>query len=160
MNGEPAAAAKEYENALVLDEDLAQSKNNLAYLLAESGADLDRALTLAQEAKALMPDSAEAADTLGWILFKRGIASAAVGYLKEAVASMDIDDPNVGVVRHHLAQAYEANDQQAEAIAALELALAGLEQQPGEIRKQGGNSQQPEWLVQARQMLTRLKSAG
>jgi tetratricopeptide (TPR) repeat protein len=163
MNGQSSAALKEYEKALALEEDLAQSKNNLAYLLAESGGDLDRALTLAQEAKALMPDSAEAADTLGWILFKREMGPAAVGYLKEAVASMDVDDPHTGLVRHHLAQAYESNDQQAEAISTLEVALAGHEQRLGEIRKQGGNSQEPqepEWLGEVREMLSRLKSAG
>jgi tetratricopeptide (TPR) repeat protein len=160
MSGKIGQAAAEYEKAVRLDENLAAAKNNLAYLLAESGNDLDRALTLAQEAKARMPESANASDTLGWVLYKRGVASAAVGYLKEALASMEIDSPDVGVVRHHLAQAYEANDQQEEAIAALEMALAGLEQQRGEVRKSGGVPQPPAWSGQARQMLDRLKASG
>ena len=129
-------------------------------MLAESGSDLDRALTLAQEAKARMPESANASDTLGWVLYKRGVASAAVGYLKEALANMEVDSPDVGVVRHHLAQAYEANDQQQEAIAALEMALADVEQENGDVRKSGGVPQAPPWSGEARQMLDRLKSSG
>ncbi len=153
-------AMAEYEKAIVLDDDLAQAKNNLAYLLAEAGRDLDRALDLAQEAKALMPESGNAADTLGWVLYKRGIHSAAVGYLKEAVASMEPDSPNVGLVRHHLALAYEANGQRAEAVETLEFSLADLEQRLATARAGGGKPTEPDWAGPVRDMLRRLKPAG
>jgi tetratricopeptide (TPR) repeat protein len=159
MGGNVDKAMTSYEEAIELDENLGQAKNNLAYLLAESGQGLDRALDLAQEAKGLMPESPNAADTLGWVLYKRGIASAAVGYLKEAEAGMKTPT-TLGIVRHHLAQAYEANDQKDEAIAVLEVALADLEQQLAEVRKQGGRLQEPDWSSPAREMLTRLKPAG
>jgi tetratricopeptide (TPR) repeat protein len=160
MGGKLDLAKAEYERAIELDESLGQSKNNLAYLLAESGEDLDQALTLAQEAKALMPESASAADTLGWVLYRRGISSAAVGYLREAVAGMDPKSPNMGVVRHHLAQAYEANDQKSEAVDTLELALADLEQQRAAARQSGSSPEEPDWAGPAREMLSRLKPAG
>ena len=128
LAGRVDEAMASYDRAIALDDSLAQSKNNLAYLLAESGTDLDRALDLAQEAKSLMPESGNTADTLGWVLHKRGVSSAAVGYLKEAAATIEPGSPNLGVVRHHLAQAYEANDQRREATEVLELALADLEQ--------------------------------
>jgi len=55
-----------------------------------------------------MPDSPNAADTLGWVLYRRGIPSAAVGYLREAIGGLEEGTPEIGMVRHHLALAYEA----------------------------------------------------
>ena len=130
------------------------------YLLAESDADLDRALDLAQEAKAMMPDSPNAADTLGWVLYRRGIPSAAVGYLREAVAGLEAGSAEIGMVRHHLAQAYEANNQQGMAIETLELSLIELEEHQGKIRAEGGTPVDPKWSGAAREMLEQLKSAG
>jgi hypothetical protein len=94
------------------------------------------------------------------VLHKRGVSSAAVGYLKEAVAAIDPGSPTIGIVRHHLAQAYEGNDQKREAIETLELALADLEQRQTVIRDQGGRPVDPEWSEPARDMLSRLKPAG
>jgi tetratricopeptide (TPR) repeat protein len=153
-------AMASYEKAIQIDGSLAQAKNNLAYLLAEANKDLDRALDLAQEAKSLMPESGNTADTLGWVLHKRGVSSAAVGYLKEAAATIDPNSPTIGVVRHHLAQAYEANDQTREATEVLEHALADLERKLADGRERGEQPVEPDWSGPARDMLTRLKPAG
>ena len=110
LRGDTEKAEQHYEIAIRQDPNLGQSKNNLAYLLAESGRNLDRALELAREAKALLPDSPQAADTLGWVLYKRGVPSAAVGYLKEAEGGMDPGDRSLGAVRHHLALAQRSNE--------------------------------------------------
>ena len=56
-----------------------------------------------------MPDNPNTADTLGWVLYRRGVPSAAIGYLKEGVAGIEGGDPNKGLVRYHLAKAYEAS---------------------------------------------------
>ncbi|MEE2673487.1 MAG: tetratricopeptide repeat protein [Myxococcota bacterium] len=149
-----------YERAIELDSSHGQAKNNLAYLLTESGRDLDRALDLAKDAKSLLPGSGNAADTLGWVLYKHGRASAAVGYLNEAVATIEPGSPNLGIVRHHLAQAYEASDQHGRAVETLEEALAELERKMAAIRSQGGKPVAPEWSESAREMLRRLKPAG
>lgn len=159
MTGNTAEAMSGYEKAIELDASMAQSKNNLAYLLADSGGDLDRALNLAQEAKAMMPESPSTADTLGWVLYQRGIPSAAVGYLLEALAGMDSDSPDIGMVRHHLALAYEANKQPGLAIDSLELSLTELEQQQKKTRAAGGTPEDPQWSGPVREMLQRLKSA-
>ena len=82
MDGRIEDAKRHYERAIELDATLGESKNNLAYLLAEQGVDLERALDLAQEAKGLLPDSPNTADTLGWVLLKKGIPAAAIGYLR------------------------------------------------------------------------------
>jgi tetratricopeptide (TPR) repeat protein len=160
MDGDTDRAIAGYEKAIALDENMGLSKNNLAYLLAESGKDLDRALSLAQEAKAMMPESPNAADTLGWVLYRRGIPSAAVGYLREAISGLEEGSPEIGMVRHHLALAYEANDQKQMAIDALELSLAQLEERQGKARAAGGKPEEPDWSGPAREMLARLKSAG
>ena len=151
-------AIKEYEEALRLDPDLAVAKNNLAYLLAEEGRDLDRALELAQQAKAQLPDSPNATDTLGWVLFKKGIAAAAVDYLKEAESGFPPHHPDLGWVRLHLAQAYEANQQTEEARAVLQRALESYQVLEQAIRERGaeGEIAPPPWLADVQAMLDRL----
>ena len=79
QNDRRADAITAYEKAISLNNDLAMAKNNLAYLIAESGGDLDRALELAQQAKEQLPDDGNASDTLGWVMLKRGVPSAAIG---------------------------------------------------------------------------------
>lgn len=150
--GRTAEARARYEAAIEIDPNLAVAKNNLAYLLAESGADLDRALDLAQEAKADLPDDPNAADTLGWVLYKKKVPAAAIGYLREAVGGLDPEDPNLPLVRHHLALAYEANEQPEEAIAALEQAVAELDARRGERAE-------PPWAAAVREQLRRLRPA-
>jgi len=145
-------AAEHYESAIALDASLGESKNNLAYLLAEQGGDLDRALDLAQEAKALLPDNPNTADTLGWVLYKRGIPSAAIGYLREAMAGLAGDENALGVVRHHLALAYEANEQPDKALETLDVAIAIADR----IEKSGG---QAGWAGDVRAMADRLRGS-
>jgi tetratricopeptide (TPR) repeat protein len=151
--GQHERAIERYEAAIQHDPNLAEAKNNLAYLFADSGENLDRALDLAQEAKATMPDDPNAADTLGWVLFKRGIPSAAISYLKEAEGGLEPANPSIDVVRYHLALAYEANGDSESARGATNRALEGLEQ-----RMATATSERPEppWASDARAMLDRL----
>ena len=159
FNGKPADAARHYEEAIRHDDSLAEAKNNLAYLLAESGESLDKALDLAQEAKAMMPTDANAADTLGWVLYKRGVPSAAVGYLREAEEAMEPDDENLGLIRHHLALAYESNGENEKAIASLERALSDLDRQRRAIKSRGAApGPEPGWAAEVRAMNERLGS--
>ncbi len=157
--GDLDKARETYEKAIQMDPSLSAAKNNLAYILAESGQDLDRALDLAQEAKASMPENGHAADTLGWVLYKKGIPSAAIGYLKEAEGLFRPDDINLAVVRHHLALAYEAAGERERARAALERAFADLEQ----IRKSykantGKEPTDPAWLADMQALQQKLEA--
>ncbi|HKJ24870.1 MAG TPA: tetratricopeptide repeat protein [Myxococcota bacterium] len=119
-----------YEEALRLDPSLAVAKANLAWLLAERDTDLDRALDLAQEAKAALPDLPDAADTLGWVLYKKGIPSAAVGYLQEAERLLPPGHPQLPLVRLHLALALEANGETAKARQVVDRALGATPDAP------------------------------
>jgi tetratricopeptide (TPR) repeat protein len=157
LGGQKEKAITNYEAAIRRAPNLGEAKNNLAYLFADSGKNLDRALDLAQEAKALLPDSANAADTLGWVLYQRGVPAAAISYLKEAEAGSDAGSPSLGVVRYHLALAYESNGDSQDAVETLQRALTELDAQLEEVRKRGGAVEEPTWAGEARSMLDRLK---
>ncbi|MCH2172313.1 tetratricopeptide repeat protein [Myxococcota bacterium] len=155
--GKKRSAIERYEGAIRQDPGLAVAKNNLAYLYAEFGDNLDRALDLAQEAKAQLPDNPHAADTLGWVLYKRGLHSTAITYLREAESGIGKEDVNLGLVRHHLALAYEANEETEQALAVVERALSDLDPkgpaQAGQVRSE------PAWAADMRAMRERLQSA-
>ena len=155
--GKKDLAVTHYEEAIKLSPDLGESKNNLAYLYAESGKNLDRALDLAQDAKALMPDNPNTADTLGWVLFRRGVPSAAIGYLKEAEAGVKPEDATLGIVRHHLAQAYEASGDKENARITLDKAIEAHESFVEAQKARGVPvGADPTWYADARSMRERL----
>jgi tetratricopeptide (TPR) repeat protein len=159
LAGDKQKAIENYELAIRHQPNLGEAKNNLAYLFADSGENLDRALALAQEAKALMPDSVNAADTLGWVLYKRGVPGAAISYLKEAEVGSGPDDPGINVIRYHLALAYEKNGDTEEALAAIDRALTSLDSQLEAARKAGRTPPEPGWAADARGMLDRLRAS-
>jgi tetratricopeptide (TPR) repeat protein len=159
LAGDKQKAIKNYELAIRYQPNLGEAKNNLAYLFADAGENLDRALDLAQEAKALMPDSVNAADTLGWVLYKRGVPGAAISYLKEAEVGSGPDDPGINVIRYHLALAYENNGDNEAALAALERALTSLDSQLEAAREAGGTPPEPSWAAEARSLLDRLRAS-
>jgi tetratricopeptide (TPR) repeat protein len=149
-----------YEKAIALNDDLSLAKNNLAYLLAESGGDLDRALELAQEAKEQLPDDANAADTLGWVLLKRGVPSAAIGYLEEAAERFPAEALEVqGIVRNHLAEAYEQNEQSEKALEASQASLGFYEKLLQAAGEQGAELKETDWARDARERIQRLSAA-
>jgi tetratricopeptide (TPR) repeat protein len=158
--GRRADAIPHYEEAIKIDPNLAIAKNNLAYLMADDGKNLDRALDLAQEAKSQLPESANVADTLGYVLLKKGIPEAAIGYFQESESSFKAGDPDLGVVRVHLATAYEANKQPEKASEVLQRALAGLDEWKKAAKAQGvANPPDPPWAVEAKSMLERISAA-
>jgi tetratricopeptide (TPR) repeat protein len=81
-----------YEEILKANPNHVPALNNLAMILGEStGEDLKRAYQLAQQAITLSPDETLIADTLGWILYKKGEFKRAQRYLSEAAAKF-LDD--------------------------------------------------------------------
>lgn len=74
-----------YRKALVIQPDQPAAANNLSYLLAEHGGDINYALSLAQTARSGMPDSPNSADTLAWAYYKIGAYDSATPLLQEAI---------------------------------------------------------------------------
>lgn len=119
MQGRDDEARQAYEQALGIDPRAAIAANNLAWMYAERGEDLDAALRLAQVAKAHLPAQPAVNDTLGWIYHLRGASELAIGPLEEAVRGA----PSTAQYHFHLAHAYMATGDRTKARAALERAL-------------------------------------
>lgn len=81
-----ADAVPRYEQALRADNRSTVAANNLAWIYAEQGRNLETALALARTAKQAEPDRAEISDTLGFVYMKKGAYELAVGALREAVS--------------------------------------------------------------------------
>lgn len=75
----------------------AGARNDLAWLLAEQGKDLDRALQLVEGAL-LIETNPDFLDTLGWVRFQRGEFSGAAAAFEQAVA----ERPDSPSMRYHL----------------------------------------------------------
>ncbi len=112
-------AAAAYEKLLKIDPKFSPAMNNLAYLYSENLVNLDRAYELAQQARALLPFDPYTADTLGWICFKRGSYSAALGLLQESAAKL----PAEAEIQYHYGMAGYMTGDEASAHAALQQAL-------------------------------------
>jgi tetratricopeptide (TPR) repeat protein len=95
-------AKQKYEQILQIDPRAAVAANNLAYMKAEAGVDLDIALQLAQTAKAVAPQDPDVNDTLGWVYYKKDLANLAIGPLKISVDRV----PDNPIYRYHLGMAY------------------------------------------------------
>src|ERR1017187_10251323 len=108
-----------YEAALKVDANNAVVLNNLAFLLAETGGDLNDALTKAQRAKQMKPEISEISDTLGWIYLKKGLADNAIDVFKELVAK----DPHQATYRFHLGMAYSQKGDRTKAMEQFKEAL-------------------------------------
>ena len=63
-----------YEQVLRIQPDNPFALNNLAFIKAEEGVDLDEALTMAQRARQKLPNSSDILDTLGWIYIKKNLS--------------------------------------------------------------------------------------
>ena len=97
LQGRRDEAIKAYERLVNGTENAAVTANNLAFMYAEKGNNLDVALRLATSAKQRLP-SVPMNDTIGWIYYKKDLASLAVEPLEAAVRRL----PNSAEVLMHL----------------------------------------------------------
>lgn len=80
-NGRPQQAIQALDQELALDPNNAAAMNNLAFNLAETGQNLDRALSLAETVARKFPAEPGVLDTLGWVYAKRGLDQSAIRIL-------------------------------------------------------------------------------
>lgn len=120
MQGRLPEAQRHYQKALELDSRAGAAANNLAWLYATHGGNLDAALQLAQSAKVSLPDSPEVNDTLGWIFYKKGMKDLAVGPLEQAASGA----PSRAVYHYHLGMAYLGTNSWEKARTSLKQALS------------------------------------
>lgn len=105
--GRKAEARPLYEQSLRLQPDHPVALNNLAFMLADSGIDLDQALTMAQRAKQQQPNDGNVSDTLGWIYIKKNLSDSAIAIFRDLVKN----EPERTTFRYHYAMAlYQKGD--------------------------------------------------
>jgi len=113
--GKVEEAKTNYRRALDLDANSDVAANNLSYMLAEEGKDLESALGWAQGAKRRHPESPAIADTLGWVYFKLGNHTLARDQFVFAASK----EPNNPTFQYHLGIVYKELKQTREAAEAL-----------------------------------------
>ncbi|HKU24209.1 MAG TPA: tetratricopeptide repeat protein, partial [Candidatus Sulfotelmatobacter sp.] len=113
-----------YQQALAVSPEDPRAANNLAYVILEHGGNVDVAMNMAQTARRGMPDSSNAADTLGWAYYQKGIYHSAIDQFQEALRLNEKSGgPDSATVHYHLGLAYEKVNQNALARQQLEKAL-------------------------------------
>jgi len=117
--GRKADARKIYESTLKADPNNGVALNNLAFLIADSGGDLDQALTLAQRAKQMLPNTAEVSDTLGLIYLRKNLSDNAIDIFRDLVTKQ----PLQSTFHYHLGMAFSQKGDRPRALEQLQQAL-------------------------------------
>ena len=119
QEGKLKEARPYFERCIELAPDSDTALNNLAYILAETETDLDHALACAQRAMARNPESADYADTLGYVYVKRNLNDNAIKVLRGIVDQ----HPARASFRYHLAMALYQNGDKEQTRTELDTAL-------------------------------------
>jgi tetratricopeptide (TPR) repeat protein len=100
--GEYDGAFKCYQNVLKHNPNSVVALNNIAYALSERMGKIDEALEYARRARNVSPTDPHSADTMGWILYKKGQYAEALAALQQSAERLG-DQPEV---QYHLGMAY------------------------------------------------------
>jgi tetratricopeptide (TPR) repeat protein len=126
--GDLEKAQKAFEQVITDHPEQASARNDLAFVLAQRGEKLDRALELAQEAQRALGDNPAAIDTVGYVHYRAGRFEPALAELKRAVALAEVKPGRVAPIYfYHLGLVLQALDRKPEAAAAFQQALASGE---------------------------------
>jgi Flp pilus assembly protein TadD len=105
--GRSEEARKEYETVIQLQPENATALNNLAYLEAEAGVDLDQALAHAQMARQKLPGDLDVEDTLALVYIRKNLTNEGIRMLRDLVTRR----PDSAPFHLHLALAlYQKGD--------------------------------------------------
>ncbi len=126
QSGDEARAIASYRQSVELDSSNATVLNNLAYMLADRGSDLDEALSLANRAVRQRPGDPSCADTLGLVYLRQKQIDAALQAFQGAVAKA----PSNQLFRYHLGVALFEKGDRGRALEELRRALEADPQGP------------------------------
>jgi tetratricopeptide (TPR) repeat protein len=113
-------AMDSYKKALSIQPEQPVAANNLAYLMVETGQNLDVALSLAQIARRALPNAPNTADTLAWVYYQKGNYASGRDLLEDAVKA----DPNNASIHYHLGMIYTKLSNNSDAVTELKKAVA------------------------------------
>ena len=114
-----AAAEAEYRKVLASDPNNAAALNDLGYMLADRGVQLNDALAMIKRAVAYEPQMGEYLDSLGWVEYKLGHYGPAEESLKKAI-DRRASDPSI---HDHLGEVYEKTGRLRQAVDQWERAM-------------------------------------
>jgi len=117
--GRDEEARKTYEEVIKLQPDNVEALNNLAYIKADNGVDLDQALAYAQRAQQKRPNDPNVIDTLALIYIHKNLTDDSLRMLRDLVNKT----PNNPTFHLHLALALYQKGDRPEAKKELETAL-------------------------------------
>ena len=104
--GNRQAELEHWQKVVDLDGSNVFALNNLAYILLNYAKRPDEALKYAMRAHQLAPENSDIEDTLGWVLYLKGVYPTALEHLEHAVSSDgNRTGPNFTVRKYHLAMA-------------------------------------------------------
>jgi tetratricopeptide (TPR) repeat protein len=107
LTGHDEDARKSYEDVITLEPDNVEALNNLAYLKADGGVDLDQALAYAKQAQLKRPNDPAVMDTVALIYIRKNLTDDSLRLLRDLV-SQKPDNPTFHL---HLAMAlYQKGD--------------------------------------------------
>jgi len=112
-----------YERILTKNSEFAPALNNLAYLYADKLNEPDKAYELARKARELQPGDSGVADTLGWVLYKKGDYQQALALFQESTGKLGDNAES----QFHLGMACYMMGQAQKARAAFQQTLKGSE---------------------------------
>ncbi len=129
--GNYAKGEAELEILLQQNPEEAQPNNDLGYLYADQGKNLEKAESMIQKALRAEPNNSSYLDSMGWVLYKRGRLREALENMKKAAERMLIERPapdstileHLGDVHFQLHQYDEAEDSWRKALKAAEDAV-------------------------------------
>jgi tetratricopeptide (TPR) repeat protein len=114
-----ADAQKRYEQIVATLPRAAVAANNLAWIYADAGTNLDEALRLAQSAALDLPDNPDVHDTIGWVYYKQQRPVLAIRAFERSIEKA----PANPLYHHHLALAYAKAGETARALQSAQQAL-------------------------------------
>ena len=128
--GKRKEAADAYSKVLGINPENWMALNNLAFIDADTGTNLDQAMTFAERAKKEVPNSPDVSDTLGYVYYQKNLNSEALRIFRQVVQ----DNPQRSTFHFHLAMALRKDGDKQGARAEAEKALQTASQ-PDEQNK-------------------------
>lgn len=117
-----------YEQILKMQPNHPVALNNLAYIKAEKGIDLEEALGMARRAQQQSPNSVDIQDTLGWIYIRKNLSEEAVRVFSDLV----VKEPTNPIFHYHYGMALQEKGDKVAARKQLQIALENHPSKPQE----------------------------
>jgi tetratricopeptide (TPR) repeat protein len=129
--GDKVSCLDQMQRILEINPDHADSLNYVGYTYAEQGIRLDEAMEMIKKALRIKPNSGYIIDSLGCVLFQKGLYDEAIIYLKQS-SELTPDDPTIN---EHLGDAYLKKKEYEKALNCFNKALSPEHPSPEKLKE-------------------------